>query len=518
MSQAFSWNGSIVAPADGGVGVITSDDREIWFDTGSASPAQISADGHGLIVFTPPPLASAPFRIRADLSRQPLSLDDGWVSSLLQVVPLLDGSVLQICADGAEKVLLRVTNLESLPVDGALIESWVDQLSDASRTTRETAFAELSRYGPGIWPLLTRLEPDQPPAGKAALRRILGERLQPTLAGMTPVDGKLRLTQRLADFGSVFTATSGVRARDSLDRERLIRPACIAVRPGRAIALLPAALAREVASEKVSVYAWNDEWIISDPTYGPRRFMSNHFETLLHEQDRTFQHFVGVDRRGRWAFAPARDVRSPTLLIDPTLRDPTPKLPVWEIINREGSVGWDQADWPTTKRGGSWALHEAEWEAVDEKINPILTALPQLSTPPATPQGRLPLLTAGDGTTYFGGRSDLLARRADGSEVRWDLPAHAVGSIDPTLIEAGESRLFLFNEPGRVVRIKPDPAARTPFVVEAIFTDKIPNGAVRRIWLDPAGRIVIACDGNRLAILFPDGSIPQKIAMKMPGK
>jgi len=55
--------------------------------------------------------------------------------------------------------------------------------------------------------------------------------------------------------------------------------------------------------------------------------------------------------------------------------------------------------------------------------------------------------------------------------------------------------------------------------MEAVFTHRIPSSDdVRRIWLDDAGRIVIAYDGDKLAICFPDGRIPRQIMNLIPAK
>ena len=102
----------------------------------------------------------------------------------------------------------------------------------------------------------------------------------------------------------------------------------------------------------------------------------------------------------------------------------------------------------------------------------------------------------------------------DGRETVWTLPGSAAtdSTFPVVLIRTPDGLLFLFNERGRVVRIKPTPDGPEPFVVEATFTHRIPNSDIRRIWLDPAGRIIIAYEGNRLAILFPSGRIPSQIA------
>ena len=76
--------------------------------------------------------------------------------------------------------------------------------------------------------------------------------------------------------------------------------------------------------------------------------------------------------------------------------------------------------------------------------------------------------------------------------------------------------MFLFNQPGRVLRIKPTPDKPQPYKLDATFTKRIPNeDHPNRIWLDPAGRIIIATGGNTLSICFPAGRIPHDIATKM---
>jgi hypothetical protein len=55
------------------------------------------------------------------------------------------------------------------------------------------------------------------------------------------------------------------------------------------------------------------------------------------------------------------------------------------------------------------------------------------------------------------------------------------------------------------------------FRLEAAFTKNIPDSdSAARIWLDPAGRIVIAHDTDTLTILFPTGQVPPDIARLMP--
>jgi hypothetical protein len=128
------------------------------------------------------------------------------------------------------------------------------------------------------------------------------------------------------------------------------------------------------------------------------------------------------------------------------------------------------------------------------------------------------LLVTPAGDCYYDGRLALRLTRADGTTVTWPLPALAVGTAaKPTLLRTRDDLLFLFNEPGRIVRIRPtpdDPAQ--PFAVEAVFTRLVPTDpAPLRIWLDPADRICVAYGTNRVTVFFPIGRIPPDIAAKM---
>jgi hypothetical protein len=127
-----------------------------------------------------------------------------------------------------------------------------------------------------------------------------------------------------------------------------------------------------------------------------------------------------------------------------------------------------------------------------------------------------PLLVDASGTMYFDGVETLRVVTKDGAQTVWPLPAEAVGKGAPTLLRTPDGLLFLFNQPGRVLRIRPTPDEPEPFSIEATFTRRIPNiTKPRRIWLDPAGRIVIAA-ADRLVLLFPQGVIPPAIRDMMP--
>jgi hypothetical protein len=193
-----------------------------------------------------------------------------------------------------------------------------------------------------------------------------------------------------------------------------------------------------------------------------------------------------------------------------------------------------------------YTLRETDWEAIDEKetifskpedvpppvetgptaiptTNPMsspATSATTQSTLPATTlataaSGDRPILTDREGNQYFGGLTDLTVVSRSGKRTTWTLPALATGKDQAWLVRTSDARLYLFNQPGRVVRIKPTPSAGEPFAIEKIFTHNVPTVEhPTRIWLDPAGRIIMAWD-NQFAIFFPGGYIPPAIAEKI---
>jgi hypothetical protein len=127
------------------------------------------------------------------------------------------------------------------------------------------------------------------------------------------------------------------------------------------------------------------------------------------------------------------------------------------------------------------------------------------------------ILVDAQGRTYYGGQSSLIVIDRQGQRVEWPLPPQAAGTGPVRLIQTKDQRLFLFNQPRRVVRIAPTPQQSQPFNVEAVFTQHLPAAEhPRRIWLDPAGRIDIVYDDDGLSILFPSGHIPDDIERMMP--
>jgi hypothetical protein len=327
----------------------------------------------------------------------------------------------------------------------------------------------------------------------------------------------------------------------------VVTPAWIALRPGKPVTLLPDALVHDLLPGAITLRSWGDEWIVGDEAHGPRRFLENHFARMVRKRERAFFYFIGIDNRGRWLFRKNKSPDGQTLILDPTLPDTRPKLPVWVYPVQDGNAGWTNQNWPAVEKGGAWVLDHNHWRPLDEKrekfsmdVPPppaeakvedrgskvatttqssVLSPQSSAATAPATTQfaeTEPPILVDPDGTRYYDGSTTLRMRTKDGREITWPLPPSAVGNGDVWLFRVDERTFFLFNQPGRVLRIARQPAGSAePFKLEAVFTHEIPNtDTAQRIWLDPSGRICIALSGE-LRILFPDGQVPPELARMM---
>jgi len=124
---------------------------------------------------------------------------------------------------------------------------------------------------------------------------------------------------------------------------------------------LPAALIRDQKPDACTLFSLRDEWIVNDEA-GPRRLIGNSFQPLLSPAEKRFTEMVGIGTHRRWVFrAPGGD----TLVIDPLIADPTPRLPVWTIVAKKGIAGWDAADFPAVSRSdqtGNWELQADAWK------------------------------------------------------------------------------------------------------------------------------------------------------------
>jgi hypothetical protein len=141
------------------------------------------------------------------------------------------------------------------------------------------------------------------------------------------------------------------------------------------------------------------------------------------------------------------------------------------------------------------------------------------STQPA-PDER-PILVDREGNYYYDGTTTLRVVKHDGELVEWPLPPAAIGGDGPVfLVRSQDGTLFLFNQPGRVLRIRwsDDEEAGEPFALDATFTRNIPDVKnPTRIWLDPFDRIVMA-HASQLTILFPKGYVPPVMSNLMTAR
>lgn len=570
--RAVSWDEKLVVPCATGVSVLFFQPalKEAYHELAPQAPEaqqkilpepQALLDWKGLLAWLPWEQGKSGGRGAArfvDGQWTDLGPSNGIPEKVLHLVPLNDGNVLVLARGDGNGIDLSLAVLDRVQVDEKKVAELVAALADPEEEKRQAAYKQLTTYGSGIWPILEKMVDDQEPEAKARLQLLLREKTEPTLGGMKLMGEKtLRLAARLEDGGTVFYAEAGVMMPPTVtDADpSIIAPAWISIRPGQPIELLPPALIGDLSPGRSKIYAVGSDWLVSTDVRGPRRFIGNGLVTMLRKKEQAYSDLIGQDRRGRWLFrappdfvtkqpatapstsAPAADPDA-TLIIDPTLPDPTPRLPVWVFRNAK-EVGWDKIGWPVAKDVSSYALHESGWVLLPQD-EPVYTRVEQMiaattvpttgpSTAPATgpttiasteptTEPAAPLLTDGEGNRYYDGLTELRVVSRSGRETIWPLPAIAVGEGPAALVRTRDGHLFLFNQRGRVLRIKPTPDEQAPFRLEAVFTKDIPTiDHPTRIWLDPADRIIVAW-GSQLAIMFPAGYIPPAIAEKMLGQ
>ena len=339
------------------------------FDGENPPPTEIRTDGVGLLAWVPwddgldvPGGTGVARHFGGAWSVLPAG--DGWADRPVHLMPLADGSVLQIAVDDAGDAgdaEMRTLPLNEFTVDRAAIEQLVANLTAYDRSTRDAAFAQLSQAGAAVWPVLEELKESARPRARAEIEQLLATRDSPTLGGLIPEPGPVRVRSRLDDGGAVLAYDEGVAIPDVAGVSVLRRPAYLIVRPGKRVGPLSDLLVSELEADLAAdLYAYGDELIVGGDGEGPRRFGLNHFAPVLGEADQHFDVPLGIDRLGRWLFRQSVDDTGRTLVLDVRLADPAPSLPTWVIETGElGEAGWDPADWPTMKLGGAWRLLEA---------------------------------------------------------------------------------------------------------------------------------------------------------------
>ncbi len=526
-NRSFRFPGAVLLadhlaiPCDDGISVlqigqtITERFQPLPSSKDALAQPQVIAGNRGLLAWTPATENSPGSGVARYLDKTWTMLDEAdWPRSIVQVSPFLDGTVQQLRLGDDKKIQLAQVPLDTPQVDDKRIVQLVGQLDDLSDTVRTKATEELQRIGPSAWPILKKMLPDQLPETQQRINLLLARSDTPALGWMSSVDGKLKVMARFDKAGILLFGEAGVTIPQEEGDPATIAPAWICVRPDHSPELLPALLTEDFRPNVERLLLIEGDWYRTDAQVGPRRYIGNALLPMLRKSEKKFSLPIGSDRRGRWLFRqPGKE--SPVLLVDPTIADTTPRLPAWTIGRKAESVGWSKAGYPAIKRGGAWELRETGWATLEEKTNPMLkseTATATATTLPTDP-GPL-LLTGNDGARYFGGKQSLDVFTPDGQRRSVSFPASAAGGDPVTLIESPEGKLFLFNQPGRVLRLSPTKGETEPFKIDATFSRSIPNGAADRIWLDPAGRICMSADGV-IVVLFPTGVIPHEIAVKM---
>jgi hypothetical protein len=553
--EAFSWDDNIVVGNSTGASVFARTDSA-WTENPSPAlidegtphaHAQVPVELAGLLAYVPAEGGKAGSKSVARFVEGKWSLLNDparWPGNFLHLIPLADGSVLQIIVAGDGNVQLAITDFDTTKIDKKQVLQLLDELDSPEHDKRDEAFRQLSTYGSGLWPILEAEMDNQPPTVREIMAKLLKNKTDPTLGEMMLVDTQLKLVGRSLDGGALLYTKGGVAVINTEGDQTLAQNAWISVRAGQPIRLMLGPLWSDLTPSKKRFYAVGGaEWIVSDDVLGPRESVGTFdLAPILKKSEIKYNEFVGIDRRGRWLFRePVGEdgVRSEeTLILDPTLPPVTPRLPVWEFAADGGKAGCDDRDWPAyqDKGGNVWTIGESGFHLLDkaknqfvsdpEALGKIVQATTQATTRATTGAGTRaatteptpPLLVLADGTRYYDGKTVLRMVGSEGT-IEWPLPAAAQGSMmRPWLVMDHDGRLFLFNEPGRLLRIRPTPGTVEPFKVEATFAHRIPNGEPSRLWVDPAGRIIIAHDGNQLAICFPAGMIPAAIADKMPAE
>ncbi len=545
--RGFPWGDKmLVVPTANGASVFTVDKLEEF-----ASPAlgeksgdvQIQVDNKGLLAWMPPDGKQVGNGIARFLDNKwtMLPANQGWPAGIVHLIPLVDGSVTQIVAGEDETMKLNVVALDTPKLDTKQISLLVIQLGDADPAVRDKAYAELTRFGPSIFPIAETLMANAPPEAQDRLKALLRARISPLLGGMRIIDNKLKLVARLPDGGAAFYADRGVGIPVGENDETIVSPAWLSIRPGTAVQRLEAGMMKDLEPGKISLTAFGSEWIVTNEVSGPQRYIGGVWAPMLRKSERVdYTEMVGIDAAGRYIFRKPGEAGA--LVLDPTLPDPTPKLPAWVVELKAGTVGWNKDDWPAQKSGEhTWALGASAWKPMDdEKKEPFYYTADQVpalaeftrpnlaraqvgksttrstSGPTSAPTTQSvigadekPFFRGIDSAWYFDGKLSLKVLDKDGNETVWLMPPLASGEGEPKMVQTKNGTLYLFNQPGRIVQLTRTPNGAEPFRIDATFGRKIPNTInITRMWLDPFNRIVIAYDSNKLAILFPDGFIP----------
>ncbi len=439
--------------------------------------------------------------IRPDASTIPLDRSTGWVDQPIQLVPLADGSVLAIgkTETGIELVLKPLT--EAPPPSTELLVKLAGlarKLADRDPLVREDTQRQLEAMGPSIYPELEKMKDDLAVESQVRIEAILGQRFAPTLGGLRPLDGQPLTIARLRDGGCVLMLTGGGTYEEDGQTKSYI-PAFISIRPGHYVERIDPSKVANFAPGKHKLAAFGSEWVVFDPTLGPQRWIGNKLYPLAGSDFKSFDDFVGIDAQRRWIFKSTTQPGK-TLILDTTLPDLEPRLPVWAIDAPDGA-GWTSAGWPAVKREKNiFVLGERGWRMLDkdEKFE---------STPPN--------VVPSSATSAAGDRFDVVGetittKPKNGATTTLLVPPEARG-VGPDQLFWAADHLFLFTGPGKLHRFA---WREGKLSFERTFEENLTTRDVKRVWLDPVGRLCIANDTG-VWITFPTGRVPGAISQLM---
>lgn len=453
-----------------------------------------------------------------------LAPDAGWPEGIVQLIPLNDG-VLQLLSDGPQTVKLAMVPIQRREDQEEKITKLILTLWDANASKRDKAFEELTKYGPALWPIAERMMENSPPEAQVRLKVLLRNKISPLLGGMEIIGSRLRLLSRYPRGGALFYCDRGVSIPRGEETPRVVAPAWLSVVPGDRVRLVPPELTRDLSPDKHRLIPIDSgRWFVQDEVEGLRYYLEGvGFKPMLRHEELKYQQFEGIDAQGRYLFTDSK--HDSTLVLDPSLPDANRRLPVWVMSYPE--VGWDNENYPAMLFGAQEvSFRLRDWVKIDPdkggkffnrpedvpkwppmKAHPASRPTTGPSTRPKPPED--PIFVDREGNYYFDGKEALHVIHPDGSEVTWPLPGTATGQLHPWLVQTPDGRLFLYNQPGRMLKILPTPGESEPFRIEATFTRRVPNTqTVLRMWVDPLGRICMAYEHTYLAIFFPKGYVP----------
>jgi hypothetical protein len=161
-----------------------------------------------------------------------------------------------------------------------------------------------------------------------------------------------------------------------------------------------------------------------------------------------------------------------------------------------------------------WALKADQWAKLQGELNRTEQAMltETVGAVTFTQVGKL----ANQATVWLNDQSIRL-RQPDGTTTTQprpkDLPRGGLAGV------AFQNRFYLLHPGGKLSRLRVEPLKADPFTVEVVFGENIPDvGTVRRMWLDPAGRICIATPDAGLIVIFMERKIPQAMLDLIPAQ